>query len=155
MDNNEILKNTFLFTNLDEDKFFQLSSLVEEISVPAGVVFVKEGDKADALYIIKEGNLQVFTMGQQNDEIVLAKLENGAFFGEQAILDKTPVLRNASVMTLTDSVLLKVKNDLFFQILQSDNTLKKELEKIGEQEMIKLKTIKEPGAKRRATDDSP
>lgn len=84
--------------------------------------------------------MQVFTLGVENEETVLAKLEAGSFFGEQALLSDTPGLRNASVRVLNNCVLLKISHDLFLRIVQADEVLKKELQKIGFQQLfLKLK----------------
>lgn len=142
MSNEELLKNTFLFTGINPAKFHDLLSEIVEINVPEKTTFIKEDDVADALYIVKEGVLQVFTLDRNQQDIVLAKLEKGSFFGEQALLTTTPGFRNASVRTLTNSTLLKITHTAFLKIIESEDTLKKELEKIGIRQLLnKLKTF--------------
>lgn len=136
MDNIELLKGTSLFTKVDSAKFSELTSQIVEIKVPADTVFIKEGDKADALYIVKDGVLQVFTTGRKKEDVVLARLESGSFFGEQALLNTTPGLRSASVRTLNDATLLKLDHKLFLKIVESDEILRHELEKIGFQQVL-------------------
>lgn len=141
MENEKILKNTLLFTKISEKQLSELVLQIEEIRISGGITFIREGDNSDALYVIKEGVLQVFTSGKENEEIILARLEKGSFFGEQALLTSTPGLRNASVRTLSDSVLLKVSHKVFLSLLEEDETLKKKLQKIGFQQLAaKLRT---------------
>jgi ferredoxin-NADP reductase/CRP-like cAMP-binding protein len=136
------LKGTSLFTKIDSSKLADMASQIIEVNVPAQTVFIKEGEKADALYIIKSGVLQVFTTGHQNEDVILARLEQGSFFGEQALLNTTPGLRNASVRTLSDSVLLKLNHEIFVKIVETDEILRNELEKIGFQQLLaKLQAI--------------
>lgn len=136
----KILENTRLFSNLNHSQFSELISQVEEVYVPAGLTFIHEGDKADALYIIKEGVVQVFTK-TPNKTVILARLENGDYFGEQSLLT-TSGLRMGSVRTLKESILLKVDHKLFLQIIEADKALKNELKKNGFKQILnRLKAL--------------
>lgn len=142
MDNQELLKNTNLFTKISNTHFLELLSEIEEVTIPARTTFIKEGERADALYVLKEGVVQVFTLGKANEELILARLEEGAYFGEQALLGETPGLRTASVRALTDAVLLKIQYSMFLKTVAANESLKKELKKIGFQQLAaKLQAI--------------
>ncbi len=136
MDNIDLLKITFLFTKFDEAMLSDLSSQIQELSIPKGITFVKEKEQADAFYIIKDGAVEIFTLGNENEEIILAKLEKGAYFGEQALLETPPGFRSANVRTLTDTTLLKIFHSSFKKIIDFDRSLKNELKKIGYQQLI-------------------
>jgi serine/threonine-protein kinase len=69
--------------------------------IPAGQLLVKEGDVADAAYLIVEGRCQVFrTIDGQRQ--VLGELGPGALFGETAIFGRDT--RSASVEAMTGLV---------------------------------------------------
>lgn len=136
MNNEELIKGTSLFTKIDDSKFSELIDKIEEVNVPAGKLFIKEGDRAEALYIVKEGVLQVFTTRREGKDVILSRLETGSFFGEQALLSVTPGLRSASIRTLSDTTLLKLKHEPFLNLLESDKYLKGELEKLGFQQLL-------------------
>lgn len=143
MNNEELLKNTKLFTGISPDKLNDLMKEIIEITIPANTEFIREGDLADALYILKEGAIQVFTEDRNKQEIVLARLEPGSFFGEQALLTSVPGKRNASVRTLNECTLLKVTHSSFLKVIETEEQLKKELEKIGVRQLLqKLKALK-------------
>ncbi len=143
MDNQEILKSTSLFTTIDEKQLSELASHIEEVKFPKEAIVIKEGDRADCLYIIKEGALQAFTFDNNHQEIILARLEAGAFFGEQALLSETPGQRNANVRTLTDVTLLKVHHADFRKVIEKDDQLKKELKTVGIKHLINRLRVKE------------
>lgn len=69
---------------------------------PAGSVIVREGDPADAAYIITRGRCEVRKIdgANANRELVLRTLGEGEVFGETAIFAKAP--RSASVIALED-----------------------------------------------------
>ncbi len=137
----DLLRNTRLFNKIDEAQLAELASHVKEVKFLANETIIKEGDPADSLYIIKEGVLQVFTHDVQEQEIILARLEKGFFFGEQALLATGRGKRNANIRTLTDATLLKVDHSDFLKIIESDAELKSELKTTGVKQLLhKLRT---------------
>lgn len=133
----DLLRNTGLFVNTNAKKLAKIAAQIEEIHIPANITFITEGEKADALYIVKEGIIQVFT-----GEIILARLEKEAYFGEQALLNEIPGPRTASVRTLTEATLLKIKHDIFLETIATDEALKNELIRMGFQQLTaKLQAI--------------
>lgn len=122
------LGQTRLFNSLSESELIALETSVEVISVEAGHVFVYEGDVGDALYLIDSGSVQVFTFSQEGQERVLAKLVQGQYFGEQALLPGRPGRRNASVRAFSDTSVLKITKAAFQKALSKDNPLREKLE---------------------------
>jgi len=74
----------------------------------AGTVIVRQGDTADAAYIIVEGNCEVFK-GPDEGRAVLRRLGAGDVFGETAVLTGEP--RTASVIAVTDVTVKVVTRD--------------------------------------------
>jgi serine/threonine-protein kinase len=64
------------------------------VTFPAGTVVVREGDEADAAYIITSGACEAFHL-QQGERAVLRRMGPGDTFGETAIFSARP--RTASV----------------------------------------------------------
>ncbi len=52
----------------------------------AGEIIIREGEVGDAAYIIENGAVQVYVTAADGSEVVTARLEGGAHFGEQALL---------------------------------------------------------------------
>lgn len=65
-----------------------------------GDLIIREGDKADRAFRLLNGEVLVFKTGKDGERIPLAKLQEGATFGEIAVLTAAHE-RTASVIALT------------------------------------------------------
>jgi serine/threonine-protein kinase len=96
-----------------EDRYPSVAAMREELvafvrgdgvfplrAVAAGEVIVREGDEADAAYIIETGKLEAYR-GEGDSRRTLREMGPGEVFGEMAILSPGP--RTASVVALEDS----------------------------------------------------
>lgn len=63
---------------------------------PAGFSIIEQGETASNLYLILSGAVDVFREGADGTLEVLARLEPGAFFGEEGLASRKP--RNAHVV---------------------------------------------------------
>lgn len=86
-----------------------------EIRFRRGQVVVREGDRGDYYYLIESGRCLV-TRFQGGIPVVVAELEAGATFGEEALVSET--LRNATVSMETDGVLLRLAKADFVTLLR-------------------------------------
>ena len=129
----EVLRGSHLFDALGALEFDEVVAQVEVIDTSGGEVIITEGEEADALYIVLEGAVQVFSRNRQLDEIVLARLEGGRFFGEQALLPNSSGRRNASVRSVGRSRIARIGRDAFQQALAKDSPLRDRLEAHGAQ----------------------
>ena len=59
----------------------------EPVSFPFGAVIVREGDAADAFYVLAAGSARVVKQGEHGEEVALNVLRRGDSFGEMALLD--------------------------------------------------------------------
>lgn len=107
-----ILKTVPLFQSLTEE---QHESILEHITMeyfPANYSLFKKGIAGDAMYIIKTGMVKIHDEGQE-----LAKLSNGQFFGEMALIEDQP--RMASAETLSECEIFVLKRSDFAQLMQN------------------------------------
>lgn len=75
------LHGTFLFASLSEEQISALADQVWLERIPAGSLIVREGDEADALYVVVDGGVNVTKANGQ----FLAFLGPGGLFGEMAL----------------------------------------------------------------------
>ena len=75
----------------------------ELVTFSSGDVIVEEGSPADLVYWIEEGKVEVVRIGDDGDDVVLAELGPGRYFGELASLLGTG--RTATVRALTPTTL--------------------------------------------------
>lgn len=101
-----------LFSALSAEGLRALLGAFEMITVPAGHHVIEEGEEGAEAYIVARGELEVSRRGNDEDgkgPIVLARLVNGALFGEMALLSRAP--RAASVIATRPSIVLVAKRD--------------------------------------------
>jgi CRP-like cAMP-binding protein len=115
------LANVPLFTYLDADERQKIAEFLSPVSVKKGTTIIHEGEIGDCMYLIKSGEFGVYTIlieegegspaESDQEQLHLATLKAGDFFGEQALITNEP--RNATIIALTDAGLLRFsKSDL-------------------------------------------
>ena len=82
-----------IFRELRDDFLVRLASVMDELSFPNSHSIFTEGQEGRSLYIVVSGKVKVHLADRE-----LAKLEQGACFGEMSLFDAEP--RSASVTTL-------------------------------------------------------
>src|SRR3990167_5880378 len=97
---------------------------IEAVNFPAGAVIFKEGDKADAVYFIETGSVEV-SRTDKGAKIPLAKLGKDAVFGEMALIDKKP--RSATVIAVEATSGLKGDEAAFSTVLAKADPVVKEI----------------------------
>ncbi|NEO55796.1 MAG: Crp/Fnr family transcriptional regulator [Okeania sp. SIO3B5] len=82
-----------IFRELRDDFLVRLASVMDELSFPNSHSIFTEGQEGRSLYIVVSGKVKVHLADRE-----LARLEQGACFGEMSLFDAEP--RSASVTTL-------------------------------------------------------
>lgn len=99
-----------LFSALDKESLRALIACFEMITVPAGKSVITEGAEGAEAYIVARGELEVRrNAAGGGGTVTLARLTNGALFGEMALLARAP--RAASVVACRPSILLVARRD--------------------------------------------
>ncbi len=100
-----------LFSALATDGLRALIEAFEMITVPADAHVVREGAEGAEAYIVARGELEVRRQATDDggQELFLARLTNGALFGEMALLSRAP--RAASVVACRPSILLVARRE--------------------------------------------
>jgi cAMP-dependent protein kinase regulator len=98
-----------LFSALEKDGLRALIGCFEMFTVPAGHAVISEGEEGAEAYIVARGELEVRRTAEDGHNITLARLANGALFGEMALLSRAP--RAASVVANRPSILLVARRE--------------------------------------------
>jgi CRP-like cAMP-binding protein len=89
---------------------------LQQLELPAGSTVLREGEQGDCCYFLKSGRAEVIR-GADSAQQVLAELEVGACFGEEALLADRP--RNATVTMLEAGTVLRLARQDFFSLLKA------------------------------------
>lgn len=86
-----------------------------------GEVIICEGEEGNCMYVIQEGEVEVFIRGDDGKEIRLGVRVAGEFFGEMAIFDRD--VRSATVRALGEARVLTVDKKNFMRRVHEDPSL--------------------------------
>ena len=101
----ERLRATPLFGGLDDALLHRLVEMAEIMDLPAGAMLIREGEQADALYVVLSGEMDVTKRSGRSD-IPVAHVGPGALQGELAALEGGR--RLASVMATEPAEVLRI-----------------------------------------------
>jgi CRP-like cAMP-binding protein len=93
------------------------ASAATEVATPAGTVIIREGDAADALWILVNGELSVRASGNGLEPRDLPPVAAPGYVGELGLLHRIP--RTATVCTALPSTLLRIEGQDFRSALQA------------------------------------
>lgn len=102
-----------LFVGISSESLSRLAEVAGEQDFPAGSYVVRQGQVGNGLYIVLSGSARVIRGSD-----VLARLKEGDFFGELAVIDQQP--RAASVQAETDLSCLAVASWDLLGLLERD-----------------------------------
>ena len=111
----EDLRPVQLLQELDQADLENLARHFVELEVPADQMVVREGDPAEAFYVVFRGSFAVFRDAVGTPVQLLARLQPGEFFGELGLFGAGR--HTASVRTSEASRLLRITKEDFLGFL--------------------------------------
>jgi uncharacterized membrane protein len=114
----EALRSVPLFASLDDDAARELRSLLSDKRVPQNTRLFRQGDKGDAMYLIESGRVRISIRDQEEQEVVLAELAQGDFFGEMSIIDGRQ--RSADAQVIDDAQLAILSREAFLMFVRGN-----------------------------------
>ncbi|SBT82561.1 CAMP-dependent protein kinase regulatory subunit, putative [Plasmodium ovale] len=117
----EALNESFLFNHLNKVEMETIVNAFFDKNVEKGVNIINEGDEGDLLYVIDEGEVEIFKT-KENEKEILTILKSKDVFGELALLYNSK--RAATAKALTNCHLWTLDRESFTYIIK-DNVAKK------------------------------
>ena len=111
----EILKQSLLFSSLNEAELAELSRLAIERSFRPDEFVFWEGDAPDYFYVVVEGRIKIAKYSSSGKEFIIAFFDPGEMFGEVAVFEVKPY--PASAQAVADTRVLVIKKDDFLSFL--------------------------------------
>lgn len=100
------LRNIGLFGALSDDVLDVLSKMLSVVLPQIGEVIFREGDEANAMYVVLNGEMEVTKQSRNGVDARVAMLGPGDWFGEMSIVDIQP--RSATVRSVAPSRLVRI-----------------------------------------------
>lgn len=99
-----------------DEQHKDMPSIVTKTYPPETVLF-KENDTGNCMFVVRSGRVKIYRKSGDN-EMVLAVLGPGEFFGEMALLESLP--RSANAQTLEKCELVQVNAQTFGHMIRSN-----------------------------------
>jgi CRP-like cAMP-binding protein len=115
----DFLRRIPLFSALSDDELNSIGDKAETVQFVRDAFICKEGEKADSMFIIKSGIVQIFCDDGKGGRNILTHLKLGDFFGEMSLLTEEP--RTASSVALAETEVLKIKKEEFYAIIKASS----------------------------------
>ena len=112
----DVLKHVPLFALLDEEETAVLAGQVELKTFAPRQRIYKMGEPSGQAYVKVSGKVQVTTVDEDQQEVVVDEPADGEFFGFASMLEKTPHQTNA--VAVENTVCLEVSRDDIAVLLQ-------------------------------------
>jgi ATP-binding cassette subfamily B protein len=125
----DIIRRSSAFRFLSDEHFAALEPLLQEEHYDFGDVIVKQGDPADAFYILTHGRARAVKVKPDGEEIPLGVLKPGDSFGEAALAEGGR--RMATVRCSTAVDVLRIDRNDFLQLVAQAPELRHYIEMIG------------------------
>jgi len=110
------LKHVPLFALLDQEEIAVLAAQVELKTFAARQRIYKMGDPGMHAYILMSGSVQVSTVDEDHQEVVVDQPGHGQFFGFASMLEQTP--HQTSALAMEKSVCVEISRDDIAILLQ-------------------------------------
>jgi MFS family permease len=111
-----LLRALDLFAAASNNTLERLASALEPVELPAGATVLREGDPADALYVIVDGEVSASARGEGETEQFLRTVGPGGYVGEIGLLTAGP--RTATVTALSPLTTWRLPGEDFLEALQ-------------------------------------
>jgi len=113
----EALRSVPLFASLDDTAATELRDLLSTKSVPQNTRLFRQGEQGDAMYLIQSGRVRISLRDDDKQEVTLAELAQGDFFGEMSIIDGRQ--RSADARVIEDANLAILSRDAFLSFVRT------------------------------------
>ncbi|MER6330085.1 family 2B encapsulin nanocompartment shell protein [Streptomyces sp. NPDC014983] len=113
----------------DEDVLAELARRCRQRDFAPGEVIADFGNRNDGVYLLAHGRVEKIGTGPYGDDSVLGVLADGAYFGDQALLDPDAIWEFTVRADTASTVLILSRQD-FEQIAERSDSLRAHLERL-------------------------
>ena len=115
----EDLKISSFFNDLQDSYLVKIAKLCQEEAFQAEDIIIDEGDKAEKIYVLVEGNIAIQIRLKKYQNVVVSTAgEKGELFGWSAVVE--PKSYSASVKCLEDVRALSINGEELEKLFEED-----------------------------------
>lgn len=126
----DILSKVEIFHSLSDDELEFLANNISKSEFKKDSELIKYSTEGSSMFVLIEGLLEVYIEKKEKDNIKVAQLVPGDFFGEMSLL--TGESRSATVVALTDVVVFEITKPVFEKLLKERPEIIDEISEIIE-----------------------
>ena len=133
----EALRKVPLFSKLDSEFLERLATKFITEEVDLGNNLINEGDDQHKFFIIAHGQVEVISKGFHGEELRIALLSDGEYFGENEFIADKP--SSVSIRTITQGVFLTISGKEFETIFSEIPNSRKNFD-VAVEDYIRLRS---------------
>jgi predicted MFS family arabinose efflux permease len=116
-----VLERLSIFAAASRPTLERLAAAADEVGVAPGETIVREGERAEAIFVVVDGRVEVTSSGEAGGEpVVLREMGPGTYFGEIGVLEGIP--RTATVTAVEQCDCLRIEGDAFLAAITAGPT---------------------------------
>ncbi|MFF6877842.1 family 2B encapsulin nanocompartment shell protein [Streptomyces sp. NPDC012474] len=113
----------------DEEVLFEIARRCEQREIPAGDVIASFGGPSEEVYLLAHGRVEKVGTGPYGEDESLGVLADGAYFGDDALLNEDAIWEYTA-RALTACTVLVLPRQEFEQIAERSDTLREHLRQL-------------------------
>ncbi|MGD8833316.1 MAG: cyclic nucleotide-binding domain-containing protein [Desulfobacteraceae bacterium] len=117
----DFISNIPLFESLKLKEVGIIATYVQRQKLKAGEILFNQWDKAESVYFVEQGALEVLTKCGPEKYEVIATLRRGRSIGEMSLIDNFP--RTATVRSKDDTALVCITRGAFEDLMEAHHEL--------------------------------
>jgi CRP-like cAMP-binding protein len=125
VDTVQFLRSMDIFRPLPDEELARIATRLKERRFRDGQPIFHKGEPGESMYLVLDGRVKVLSPDANGQARVLAFLDEGAFFGEMALL--TGDARSTDVQAASDVTLLELRRDDFEERVASHPLVLKQM----------------------------
>ena len=112
----ELLQSIPFFQTMDDEERTAVAALMTAVRVPAGRTMFREDDPGGVLFVVTRGRIELSTVDDGGDKVVLHVAEPGEYVGEMSLLDGG--LRSSTAVALEEVEAYSLDRAPFLDLLR-------------------------------------
>jgi ATP-binding cassette subfamily B protein len=125
----DLLRRSSVFHLLPDEDFEKLRPLLQEEHYEFGDVIVRQGESAEAFYVLIAGRARAIKAQANGQEVALGTLRPGDSFGEAALSEGGT--RSATIRCSTAVDVLRLDREDFLKLLEEEPELRQHVQMMG------------------------